>query len=69
MKRLLVQAQPACVEDLIAIISLYRPGPMQFIPPIFGEPEKIRSPSTTAMNGCGIFWMPTGGCIISTRSR
>ena len=32
MKRLLVQAQPACVEDLIAIISLYRPGPMQFIP-------------------------------------
>ena len=32
MKRLLTQAQPAGVEDLIAIISLYRPGPMQFIP-------------------------------------
>ena len=32
MKRLLIQAQPACVEDLIAIISLYRPGPLQFIP-------------------------------------
>ena len=31
MKRLLVQAQPTCMEDIIAIISLYRPGPMQFI--------------------------------------
>jgi DNA polymerase-3 subunit alpha len=32
MKRLLIQAQPESIEDLIAIISLYRPGPMQFIP-------------------------------------
>lgn len=32
MKRLLVQARPESVEDLTAIISLYRPGPMQFIP-------------------------------------
>lgn len=32
MRRLIVQAQPERLEDLIAIISLYRPGPMQFIP-------------------------------------
>lgn len=32
MKRLIVQAEPTSLEDLIAIISLYRPGPMQFIP-------------------------------------
>ena len=32
MKRLLVQARPESIEDLTAIISLYRPGPMQFIP-------------------------------------
>ncbi len=32
MTRLLVQSQATGIEDLIAIISLYRPGPMQFIP-------------------------------------
>lgn len=31
MRRTTVRAQPESVEDLIAIISLYRPGPMQFI--------------------------------------
>ncbi len=32
MRRLIIQAVPTRLEDLIAIISLYRPGPMQFIP-------------------------------------
>ena len=32
MRRLLVQAAPKSIEDLTAVISLYRPGPMQFIP-------------------------------------
>ena len=32
MKRLLTQAQPRSMEDITAIIALYRPGPMQFIP-------------------------------------
>lgn len=32
MRRLIMQAKPTRLEDLIAIISLYRPGPMQFIP-------------------------------------
>lgn len=63
MKRLLVQAQPACVEDLIAIISLYRPGPMQFIPRYLESrknPESVhyRHPLLRPI------LEPTGGCII-----
>ena len=63
MKRLLVQAQPACVEDLIAIISLYRPGPMQFIPQYLEsrkKPESVhyRHPLLRPI------LEPTGGCII-----
>ena len=63
MKRLLIQAQPACVEDLIAIISLYRPGPMQFIPQYLESrknPESVhyRHPLLRPI------LEPTGGCII-----
>lgn len=32
MKSVLVQLKPSSVEDLIAVISLYRPGPMDSIP-------------------------------------
>ncbi len=32
MKRVLSQLKPNCIEDLIAVISLYRPGPMDSIP-------------------------------------
>ncbi len=32
MKKFMKQLQPNCLEDLIAGISLYRPGPMDFIP-------------------------------------
>lgn len=32
MRQLLINMQPKCLEDLIAIISLYRPGPMDSIP-------------------------------------
>lgn len=31
MKRVLQMLKPECVEDLIAVLSLYRPGPMQYI--------------------------------------
>ena len=36
--------QPTCLEDIIAGISLYRPGPMDFIPKFIKgkrEPDKI----------------------------
>lgn len=32
MKNILIQMKPDCIEDLIALIALYRPGPMQMIP-------------------------------------
>ncbi len=44
MKRFMKQLRPTCLEDLIAGISLYRPGPMDFIPNYLknrAEPEKI----------------------------
>ena len=44
MKDLLRKAKPNCIEDLIALVSLYRPGPMDFIPQYIEwkhNPEKI----------------------------
>ena len=44
MKRFMKQLQPNCLEDLIAGISLYRPGPMDFIPTYLknrSDPEHI----------------------------
>ncbi len=32
MQRVLTRLEPTCLEDLIAVISLYRPGPMESIP-------------------------------------
>lgn len=45
MKRVLTQLQPECFEDLIALTSLYRPGPMDSIPKYIynrHHPEQIR---------------------------
>ena len=45
MRKLLVQMQPSCIEDIILAISLYRPGPMESIPKFLEyrlHPEKIR---------------------------
>ena len=44
MKKLLAQMKPACLEDIISAISLYRPGPMESIPMFLENrlhPEKI----------------------------
>lgn len=32
MQNILKQSKPRCIEDLVALNALYRPGPMQFIP-------------------------------------
>ena len=45
MKQFMKELQPTCLEDLIAGISLYRPGPMDFIPKYIegkNDPEHIR---------------------------
>lgn len=45
MKRVLQQLQPESIEDLTAVVSLYRPGPMDSIPKYIANrhaPESIR---------------------------
>ena len=45
MKRVLIQAKPRSIEDLTAVISLYRPGPMAFIPDYIknrSNPARVR---------------------------
>ena len=45
MKNVLTQLRPDSIEDIIAVISLYRPGPMKSIPTYIENrhnPEKIR---------------------------
>ncbi len=32
MRKFMMQLQPSCLEDIIAGVALFRPGPMQFIP-------------------------------------
>ena len=32
MKNILTEMKPDCIEDLIALIALYRPGPMEMVP-------------------------------------
>ena len=44
LRRVLVQMQPTCIPDLTAVISLYRPGPMDSIPQYLEarrDPKKV----------------------------
>ena len=63
MKRLLIQSQPACFEDLMTVISLYRPGPMQFITQYV---ESRRDPQSVRYRHPLLkpILESTGGCII-----
>ena len=45
MKNVLQQLHPTCLEDLIAVVSLYRPGPSRFIPRFIenrAHPERVQ---------------------------
>ncbi len=64
MRQVLVNLRPVNVEDLIAVISLYRPGPMDSIPTYIENrhhPEKIRykhpllEPILSVTNGCIVY--------------
>ncbi|MEA4911628.1 MAG: DNA polymerase III subunit alpha [Oscillospiraceae bacterium] len=64
MRQLLMQMRPTSVEDLIAAVSLYRPGPMDSIPTYLenrSHPERIRykhpllKPILDVTNGCIIY--------------
>lgn len=44
LRRVLVQMRPTCLSDLTAVISLYRPGPMESIPQYLAarsDPKKV----------------------------
>ncbi|ARS26761.1 DNA polymerase III subunit alpha [Sphingomonas sp. KC8] len=43
MRRTLSAVRPTCFEDIIALVSLYRPGPMDNIP-LFGDRKNGRAP-------------------------
>ena len=45
MQAILKQAKPNCIEDLIALNALYRPGPMEYIPQ-FIDSKMGRTPIT-----------------------
>jgi DNA polymerase III subunit alpha len=42
MKKWLKQLQPSKFDDIVAMLALYRPGPMQFIPEYIGRKKKKR---------------------------
>lgn len=64
IKRVLSLVCPKCVEDIISVVSLYRPGPMDSIPTFIENrkhPEKIKylhpalEPILKTTNGCVIY--------------
>ena len=52
----LVQLGPESLEDLIAVISLYRPGPMDSIPTIHREPPPSGAGDLPAPAAGPAFW-------------
>ena len=63
MKQVLVGLQPQNLEDIIALISLYRPGPMDSIPTYLRnrhEPDKIRYKTPQLAHILDV----TNGCIV-----
>ncbi|MBQ6947308.1 MAG: DNA polymerase III subunit alpha, partial [Clostridia bacterium] len=63
IKQVLRRMQPRCIEDVIAVISLYRPGPMDSIPRYIenkNNPDKIRYKDPRLENILGV----TYGCIV-----
>ena len=64
IKQVLVQLRPECFEDIIAVIALYRPGPMESIPRYIEcrhDPSKIEydtpllEPILKETYGCAVY--------------
>ena len=63
MRNVLQQLQPTCLEDLIAVVSLYRPGPSRFIPRFIenhAHPERVEY----ALPALEPILQSTYGCIV-----
>ena len=64
MKNFMKELKPQSIEDLIAGISLYRPGPMDFIPQYIkgkNNPEEILRMTVRMLEP---ILKPTYGCIV-----
>ena len=63
MRDLLKRAKPDRFEDIIALVALFRPGPMELIPD-FIERKHGRSAWTTWTRGCETILGPTYGIMV-----
>lgn len=63
MKNMLKTFKPDCFEDLIILVAMYRPGPMQFIPGVIEVKNKRKSMEITIPQLLPIL-QPTYGAII-----
>lgn len=53
MQKILRQCQPRCIEELVALNALYRPGPMDYIPKFIEgkwNPESVEYPDPSLEN-------------------
>ena len=68
MRTFLTNMKPTCFEDIIAAISLYRPGPMESIPRYIQGKQNPDQASTTRRRSCARFWTsPTAAWSIRSR--
>lgn len=63
MKSFMKELKPTCIEDVIAGISLYRPGPMDFIP-LYLKGKEHPEAVTYACPQLEKILAPTYGCIV-----
>lgn len=55
MRLFLQNMKPSCFEDIIAAISLYRPGPMESIPAT-SQARRTPRPCIMKRRCCAPFW-------------
>ncbi len=63
MRQMLTNLRPECIDDILAAIALYRPGPMESIPKYIegkNAPEKVKYPHPMLEP----ILRPTYGCIV-----
>ena len=64
MKNFMKELKPQSLEDVIAGISLYRPGPMDFIPQYIRGQEPSGYHYAMTARSWSRSWSPTYGCIV-----
>ena len=68
MKRVCAELQPSRFEDIIALVALYRPGPMDWIPQYIATNTAARSRSTCIPSSSRFWPKPTASPSIKSKS-